>query len=131
MFKVDRLGLDNLSGVSSLEKTDLPSLSSHYLPVVLYLMVESRENSPIYISMSTSVAILQVFVSAITLLRFPGYGILVIYRRHYSRCLWFSHYFCLYSLSCRCRGSAVVGPGKAGHLFVRCSLNIEQPWISE
>jgi hypothetical protein len=34
--------LDNVSGESSLEKTDSPFLNSHYLPVVLHLGVGSN-----------------------------------------------------------------------------------------
>lgn len=43
VFRADLLRSDNLSGTSSLEKTDSPSLSSAWLPVVLRLRVELSE----------------------------------------------------------------------------------------
>lgn len=55
MFRADQLVLDNLSGSSSLKKTDSPSLGSHYLPEDLHLEVWPYENVPIHTGMLTDV----------------------------------------------------------------------------
>lgn len=47
------LGLDNLSRGSSLKKTDLHSLISHWMPVAFHLHVGPCEVSPIHVGMST------------------------------------------------------------------------------
>lgn len=57
MCQAENLGLDNLVGGSFLMKTDSPSLSSHSLPVALYLGVGSSEISLLYIGVSHDVVI--------------------------------------------------------------------------
>lgn len=59
MFRADLLGLDNLPGSSSLEKTGSPSLSNYDLPIALHLGVETYENSSSHASLSIGIVILK------------------------------------------------------------------------
>lgn len=57
VFRTESLELDNQSWDSSLEKTSLPSLSTHELPVALHWSEDpTHVTFPVHTSMSTSVA---------------------------------------------------------------------------
>lgn len=59
VFKNDYLGLDNISGVSSLEKTD-SRLRSHWISVGLCIGVRSYKISPIVKGMPIGTIIIKV-----------------------------------------------------------------------
>lgn len=59
VFRTDHFGLDNFWRIMSLEETDSPPLSSHWLPVALQLRVDPCKSCPIHAGMSTGVIIMQ------------------------------------------------------------------------
>lgn len=71
--------LDNLCRSLSLEKTDSPSLNSHWLPVALCLGVGSCRISPVWVGMSTNPG----FVQETILLRIHGQIFSHMSRGHY------------------------------------------------
>lgn len=82
----DHLASDNQPEVSSLWRTDSPSLSSHWLPVALHLGVDLCEISLTHVSVSTSM-IAQVLFRKPRCWNLRGCSFLVPYRRQpYSRC---------------------------------------------
>lgn len=60
MFRIDNLGLDNLSGGLSMDKIDSFSLSSHRFPIALHLVMGPWNTCSNHIGMLAAVTIIQV-----------------------------------------------------------------------
>ena len=95
----DHLASDNQPEVSSLWRTDSPSLSSHWLPVALHLGVDLCEISLTHVSVSTSM-IAQVLFRQLYYWGVVGEGLLSCLGHSISQ--QFSCFSCFFSLWCFC-----------------------------
>lgn len=60
MFRAGHLGLENLLGDLSPEKTDCPTLNSHWLPLALHLEGGLFEMFSIHVDISAGAVLVQV-----------------------------------------------------------------------
>ena len=84
VFRVDHLRLDTLSGASSVEKTNFPSLISHQFHVALHLVVKPCKISLIHTGMPSDISLCTSCFSDHTV-RFYGCNFPVVYKRYCLR----------------------------------------------